>query len=116
MSIYNYENENEYDIQKIFEYNKSYLYLKNISFHLFKSESINKKELKENLLNIAYNMNGLFAGCSSLKELPDISKWNLSNVKDISNLFSGCSSLEKLPDISKWNTDNIKIFLKIVHH
>jgi len=104
LSIYNYENEHEYDIQKNF---KSYLYLKNINFYLLKSDSINAKELKENLLNIAYSMNGLFAGCSSLKELPDISIWNLSNAKDISSLFYGCSSLKKLPDISKWNTDSI---------
>ena len=108
---YHYENEYEYDIQKNVEYNKiydNYLYLENKSFHLLKQESIGIEKLKENFLNNAYNMNGLFAGCSSLKELPDISKWNLSSVKDISNLFSGCSSLKELPDISKWNTENIK--------
>ena len=29
------------------------------------------------------DIKGLFAGCSSLKKLPDISKWDLSNVKNI---------------------------------
>ena len=111
MFIFHYENEYEYDIKKNVEYNKryyNYLYVENKSFHLFKQESIDIEELKENFFNIAYNMNGLFSGCSSLKELPDISKWNLSKVKDISRLFSGCSSLKELPDISKWNTENIK--------
>jgi len=46
-------------------------------------------------------MEGLFNGCSLLKELPDISKWNTSKVTNMSNMFSGCSSLKKLPDLSK---------------
>ena len=49
----------------------------------------------------------LFYDCSSLAELPDISRWNTNNIKDINSLFYGCSSLTKLPDISKWNTINI---------
>jgi len=52
------------------------------------------------------NIMGLFFGCSSLKELPDISKWNLSNVIYLSALFYGCSSLKELPDISKWDLSN----------
>ena len=47
-------------------------------------------------------MNYLFYGCSSLIYLPDISKWNISSVEDMSNLFYGCSSLSFLPDISLW--------------
>ena len=49
----------------------------------------------------------LFYGCSSLKELPDISIWNMKNVKDISYMFCLCLSLKQLPDISKWNIENI---------
>ena len=26
-------------------------------------------------------MNGLFQGCNSLKELPDLSKWNTNKIK-----------------------------------
>ena len=59
-------------------------------------------------LHVITNMSYLFYGCKSLKELPDISKWDLSNVMDISHLFCGCLSLEELPDISKWNTRNVK--------
>ena len=58
--------------------------------------------LKDN--GIVINISYLFYECSSLKELPDISKWNTFLVKDMSYLFYGCSSLNELPDISKWNT------------
>ena len=53
-------------------------------------------------------MNGLFSGCSSLKFLPNISKWNLENSTNIASMFAGCTSLITLPDISNWNTKNIK--------
>ena len=36
----------------------------------------------------------------SLKSLPDISKWNTSNVINMSYMFSGCTSLNSLPDIA----------------
>ena len=45
--------------------------------------------------------------CSSLKLLPDISKWNTNDVNNMSELFQDCSSLSTLPEISKWNTNNI---------
>ena len=40
--------------------------------------------------------------------LPDISKWNIINVENMSYLFSGCSSLKLLSDISKWNINNVE--------
>ena len=43
----------------------------------------------------------LFAGCSLLESIPDISKWNTKNIDNIYGLFAGCSSLKSLPDISK---------------
>ena len=52
-------------------------------------------------------MRGMFSDCSSLKELPDISKWNISYVNNINKLFYECSSLKEFPDISKWNISNI---------
>ena len=45
----------------------------------------------------------MFDGCKSLKELPDISKWDTKNVTDMSYMFDGCKSLKELPDISKGN-------------
>ena len=57
----------------------------------------------------------MFCGCSSLKSLPDISKWKTDNITNIEYLFSGCESLESLPDISKWNTKNIKNMAKVFY-
>ena len=54
-----------------------------------------------------YVMNNMFYGCESLITLPDISKWNTSNVTKMTNMFYGCKSLKSLPDISKWNTSNV---------
>ena len=35
--------------------------------------------------------------------IPDISKWNTSNISDMSYLFDKCKTLKELTDISKWN-------------
>ena len=53
------------------------------------------------------NIKGIFSSCISLKNLPDISNWNTSNISDMSQAFTDCSSLEVLPNISKWNTSKI---------
>ena len=54
-------------------------------------------------INCKFNyMQKLFFGCKSLISLPDISKWDTSNVTNMSNMFNGCSSLV--------------VFLLIVHH
>ena len=54
------------------------------------------------------NANGLFYGCSSLISIPDISNWKTDNVVNMGYLFASCSSLLSLPDISKWNVNNVK--------
>ena len=43
-------------------------------------------------------MSYMFNGCSSLKSLPDISKWNTNNVTNMNNMFGGCELLKLLPD------------------
>ena len=56
------------------------------------------------------NMSFMFSNCSSLKYLPDISVWKISNVRNMinmNNMFSDCSSLLSLPNISKWETGNV---------
>ena len=116
MNIFNNEDEDEYnDIQKIFGspsfIGKSYdatLLFQDISYQLFKPEPSNIKNKKKNYCDIAFSMNCLFAGCSSLKELPNISKWKITNANNISGLFLDCSSLTYLPDISIWDTSNIE--------
>ena len=46
-------------------------------------------------------MSSLFSGCKKLLEIPDISKWDTSEVSDMSEMFCSCFELTSLPDISK---------------
>ena len=82
------------------------LFLDNFSFKRDKSKKLKIHDINKGLNY--YYLNCLFAGCSSLKYLPNISKWNIDNVIRIDRLFFGCRSLIELPDISKWNTKNIE--------
>ena len=43
----------------------------------------------------------MFFRCSSLKSLPDISKFNTNKIWNISGIFGECNLIE-IPDISKW--------------
>ena len=47
------------------------------------------------------NMSCMFHICSSLKSLPNISKWDTKNVTDMSYMFYNCSSLQSLPEFYK---------------
>ena len=45
---------------------------------------------------VAFNvedMSWMFHDCLSLSTIPDISKWNTDNFKNISYMFNNCSSL-----------------------
>ena len=48
----------------------------------------------------------MFHTYSSLNNLPDISRWDMKNVTNMSYIFCGCKSINSLPDISKWNNKN----------
>ena len=54
------------------------------------------------------NISYLFYNCSSLNSIPNISKWKTFNIININSLFEGCTSLTYLPDISLWETNNLK--------
>ena len=60
-------------------------------------ENLNTSEVTE--------MNHMFYGCSSLKEL-NVSNFNTSEVTDMSKMFSGCSSLKEL-NVSNFNTSEV---------
>ena len=53
------------------------------------------------------NMECMFDGCESLISLPDISKWDTENVINMKCMFYNCESLVSLPDISKWDNKNV---------
>ena len=52
-------------------------------------------------------MRSIFCGCNKLSSLPDISKWDTSNVTDMSGMFYKGYTLSSLPDISKWDTSKV---------
>ena len=52
-------------------------------------------------------IDGIFSHCKLLKALPNISKWKLKNVVDMTQMFFSCESLNALPDISKWKTNHL---------
>ena len=49
----------------------------------------------------------MFSDCNSLRSLPDISNWDISEVTYIEFMFNKCKSLISIPDLSKWNTSNV---------
>ena len=58
----------------------------------------NNLEIKIKGIENITNMSSMFNGCSSLLNLPDISKWNTNNVTDMKNMFDGCSKSLIIPD------------------
>jgi len=60
-------------------------------------ENLNTSEVTE--------MNHMFYGCSSLKEL-NVSNFNTSEVTDMSAMFGNCSSLKEL-NVSNFNTSEV---------
>ena len=54
----------------------------------------------QNVHHYVTNVGNIFAECSSLTKLPDISKWNTDKVNNMNGLFYKCTNLISLPDIS----------------
>ena len=57
----------------------------------------------------------MFQSCRELECLPDISKWDISKVTNMSRLFGHLYHLKSLPDISKWNTSNVNNMNKFIY-
>ena len=55
--------------------------------------------------NSVTDMNYMFWGCSSLKEL-NINNFNTNNVTNMGGMFYGCSSLKEL-NLNNFNTNNV---------
>ena len=94
--------------------------LENDSFNFYESYSESLSEISEksntyeneNTISSSFSelidISFMFYGCNSLISIPDISKWNTSNVKNMSYMFYGCKSLLSIPDLSKWDISNVK--------
>ena len=53
-------------------------------------------------------MNELFSKCKNLDYLPDISKWDTSNVEKMRGLCNECRRIRHLPNLSFWNMKKVK--------
>ena len=137
-SIENYISENNNSLNDIYDCNttdfKEYsdidkfhnLYNDEYSYSFFSSiyDKNNNSLALDDLLKLNNNLSSyihedisyMFSGCRALTRLPDISKWNTSNVNNMSYLFFGCSSLTKLPDISEWDMSNVSNIRSMFAH
>ena len=52
-------------------------------------------------------MENMFQDCSSLSSFTNISKWNTTNVIDMSWMFAKCENLQSI-EISNWDTNQVK--------
>ena len=91
--------------------NKCKIIIDEKKYEIKEELNINKEkiiEIKLIEINNITDMSYMFSGCSSLSNLPDISKWNINKHANISFMFIGCSSLKSLPDLSKWDITYIR--------
>lgn len=82
-----------------------------VNYHIYEDYKItNGKGYVSNLIQSGYAQNGnkYFDGLSNLSSI-DVSKLNISNIKDLSFYFRGCSSLYDL-NIEYWDTKEVKNF------
>lgn len=60
------------------------------------------------ILDNATDLEGLFNGCSGLKDIRALEKWNVSNVNSLGQMFKGCRSLEDISALQNWNTAKVQ--------
>ena len=54
------------------------------------------------------DMTYMFFNCWKLKSVGDLSNWNVSKVEDMSYMFRKCYNLKSVGDLSNWNISNLK--------
>ncbi len=89
----------------------------NKEMELKESLNINNSEINNNQLKIILkginkitDASCLFHCCTSLSSLPDIDKWDISNVVKMDYIFSGINESKNISfsGISNWDTSNVK--------
>jgi surface protein len=55
----------------------------------------------------AYNLELMFYDCTLFVSSHALSRWNTSNVTDMSGMFNGCSLFKPDLGLSRWNTSNV---------
>ena len=75
-------------------------------FLLDKGNNNIKIIIKEKLTNLE----NMFFGCTSLKDIGDLKFLDTSEVTSFKNLFNGCTSLNDITALMNWNVSNCKDF------
>ena len=103
-----YENEENFfnDKNKKDSFSSNNKEYNNIKIEKIKNFNNNNKQLDLKWDTNISAINEIFANCSSLISLPDISKWDTSKVIDMNKIFYNCRNLSSLSDISEWDTNN----------
>ena len=58
------------------------------------------------ILNKLTNLEGMFLGVCSLKNIEELKYLNTKEVNNFSDMFSGCSSLSDIKPLQNWNVSN----------
>ena len=101
-------------IESIDFYNFNTSKVKNMKFMFFQCTSLKKIDLSGFDTSNVTNMWSMFGYCNSLKTL-DLSSFDTSKTENMESMFYGCISLSSLPEISKWNTSNVKNMSNMFH-
>ena len=54
------------------------------------------------------DMSWMFAVCNRLQDITALAKWDVSNVKNMRGMFSTCYQLQDITAIANWNIANVK--------
>lgn len=61
------------------------------------------------------NMAVMFHSCSGAAFNPDVSNWDVSNVREMGYMFSLCSGNAFNPDVSNWNVSKVESMYEMFH-
>ena len=93
------ENNKNNNIELIINKNKSNLISK---YKLVKGEN----NIKIIIKNKITNLESMFAGCESLKNIEELKYLDTKDINNFSSMFSGCTSLSDIKGLLNWDVSN----------
>ena len=78
-------------------------------FRLVKGDN----HIKLIIINEITNLESMFEGCNTLKNIDELKYLNTKNCTNFSRLFSGCSLLSDISSLEYWNISNGKYFMSM---
>ena len=58
----------------------------------------------------------MFCHCKQLTSVGDLSKWDVSNVKDMVGMFHKCKQLKSVGDLSKWKVSDLRYIFNMFYN